>query len=248
MKKIIFILTLFVISVTNIQALSKFYLEQKVPNMYIESHTGSNVHNGAPFVIRREDGALAYCINPYEMINTNEYYYEYDSNNELFNLTDEQLDRMNLISYYGYNYKNHTDLKWYGITQYLIWKTLNPNDIFFTDVYYGSRIDAYVEEVNELEELVKNYYLLPSIANNYIEYKNNGSYKLTDSNNTLMNYEIVSSDIDAYIENNSLNITTKSDGIYKIKFIRKAPSVSNYMLYNLPNAQAIITPGKAKDI
>ena len=124
MKKIIFILILFVISITSTKALSKFYLGEKVPNMYIESHSGDKMHNGAPFVITKEDGTIGYCINPYDMINTDLYYQEYDYNDNLFGLTNEQLDRMNLISYYGYNYQNHTDLKWYGITQYLIWEAL----------------------------------------------------------------------------------------------------------------------------
>ncbi len=248
MKKIIFILILFIVYITNLQALSKFSLGEKVPNMYIESHYKDKVHNGAPFVIRKDDGTLAYCINPYDMINTEEYYYEYDYNNELFHLSDDQLNRLNIISYYGYNYEGHQDLKWYGITQYLIWKTLNPDDIFFTDVYYGNKIVAYEEEIEELETLVKNYFLLPSIANQYFEYKSNGSYELVDLNHTLSNYEIISSNIDAKINGNSLNIITSSDGLYELTFIRRSPQQTNYMLYNLDGYQAVITPGKSKDI
>jgi len=248
MKKIIFTLFLLTIFITNTGAASKFYLGDKVTGMYIEEYDNNNLHNGAPYVLKREDGEIVYCINPFIYMSTTEYYKGYTYNNSIFNLTDEQLNRMNIIAYYGYNYYNHTDLKWYGITQFLIWKTMNFDDIYFTDKHYGNKINAYEEEVNELETLVDNYYKLPSFSNKHYDFTINSEYNLLDLNNVLKYYEIAESDIDAKIINNELKINTQNIGNYKVKFIRKSPIERDYILYELENSQPLFYPGKINDM
>lgn len=248
MKKLILFFLLFFLLITDTSALSKFYIGEKVPNMYIEEYDDNNFHNGAPFVIKRDDGSIVYCINPFLVVNTSNYYYEYNYNDKIFNLTDEQLDRINVIAYYGYNYYNHNDIKWYGITQFLIWKSFKFNDIYFTDSYYGNKINAYEEEIAELENLVNNHYLLPSFASNHYEYDPNTTYTLIDNNNVLYKYEILETNIDAKIVNNNLTINTSTDGIYEIKFVKKSPVERNFILYNFPNAQSLFYPGNFKDI
>lgn len=247
MKKTIFIFITLFISITSISATYKFYLGEKVPNMHIESVSDNDIHNGIPFILRRNDNNFVYCINPFEKINTIDSYTEYNYNNSIFNLTDEQIDKMNLIAYYGYNYDNHKDIKWYGITQFLIWKTLNLKDIYFTDTKDGNRIDIYTNEINEIENLVNDYYKLPSFNKHY-DFSINQKYIIEDTNNIINNYEIKESNIDAEIKNNNLYISTTKEGIYEIKFIRKSPINVDYKLYHLNNYQALLLPGKVNDI
>lgn len=248
MKKIIFILFTLLIFIPNTKALSKFYLGEKVPNMHIESVSESEVHNGIPFILRRDDGKFVYCINPFESLNTTNYYSSYNYNDKLFNLTDEQLNKMNLIAYYGYNYGNHTDLKWYGVTQFLIWKVLNLKDIYFTDTKNGNKIIAYQNEIKEIENLVNNHYKLPSFSNNHFEYTINSSYEINDLNNILSNYEIKESNIESKIEGNALYINTNKVGNYEITFIRKSPIKREYILYALKGNQSLLYPGMINDI
>lgn len=247
MKKLIFISILFIF-ITDIQALSKFSFSLQVPNMYIEEYTDTNFHNGAPFLITRDDGAIVYCINPFLTVNTDSYYEEYNYNNSIFNLSSSKLDRLNTIAYLGYNYYSHEDIKWYGITQFLIWKEIGFNDIYFTDKYYGSRIDAYKSEVSELETLVNDYYKLPSFANKKLEYNPNEEYNLIDTEQVLSNYEVLDTNIDVKKINNELIISTKENGSYEITFIKKSPIKRDYMLYNLDNAQSLFYNGKIEDI
>lgn len=248
MKKIIFIfITLFVL-IPNSKALSKFYIGEKVPNMHIESVSSNDLHNGVPFILRRDDGEFVYCINPFQQLNTTDYYSQYTYNNKVFNLTDSQVDKMNLIAYYGYNYNNHKDLKWYGVTQFLIWKVLDLKDIYFTDTKDGNKINAYENEIKEIENLVDNYYKLPSFSNEHFEYTINSYYEINDLNKILDNYEIKTSDIDAYISNNVLYINTKEEGIYEISFIRKSPISRDYTLYYKNGNQSLLHAGKVKDI
>ncbi|MBQ9072101.1 MAG: Cys-Gln thioester bond-forming surface protein [Bacilli bacterium] len=248
MKKIIFILILFFIFTIDIYAASKFSLGEKVPNMHIESVSENDLHNGIPFILRRDDGDFVYCLNPFQQLNTIDYYTEYSYNATKFNITKEQLNKMNLIAYYGYNYTGHTDLKWYGVTQFLIWKTLDLKDIYFTDEKDGNKIIAYEEEIEKVETLVQNYGILPSFANKSYEYSINSSNELIDSKTVLSNYEIQESNIDAKISGNKLIINTKKEGTYKIKFIKKSPINRAYKLYYLAGSQSLLYPGKIEDI
>lgn len=248
MKKIIFTLFLLTIFMINSKALTSFSLGEKVPNMHIESVLGNEVHNGIPFALTSSDGKIVYCIDPFQPLNTEDNYYEYSSNNSFFNITDEQLNKMNLIAYYGYGYYNHNDLKWYGVSQFLIWKTLNLTDIYFTDTKNGNRINAYVDEIKELENLVSSHEKLPSFSNSHYDFTINSEYNLVDLNNVLKYYEISESNIEAEIVNNELKINTKDIGNYEIKFIRKSPVNSDYILYGLENYQPLLYPGRVNDI
>lgn len=235
MKKTIFIFLTLFIFIPNLQALSKFDISEKVPNMSIESINDNSIP-----IIKRDDGQFIYSLNPSKTINENEYYQEYYDNNKLFNLTDKQLERINLLAYYGYGYENHTDIKWYGVTQFLIWKTLD-NSISFTD-------NKYQEEINEIEQSVKNYSTLPSVANKSYELSIDTGYMLYDHSKVIDNYEIKSSNIGAYIEDNNLYIKrTKEEGNYEITLIRKSPIDRNYILYGLNDSNNLIYNGRVKD-
>ena len=247
MKKIILIFLTLFIFITDSKALSKFHLAEKVPDMHIESVSNDNIHNGIPFMIRDEDENYVYCLNPFGVLNTTDYYNEYDYNDSIFNLTDEQLNRINLISYYGYGYGDHTDLKWYGITQFLIWKTLDLDDIYFTDEN-GNKIIVYEEELKEIEDLVKKHLTLPNFANRTFENSVNTTFNLSDYNNVFPFYEVKSSNIDFYFRNNYGYVTTKGEGNYEISFIRKSPIERDYLLYFLNNSQSLIYPGRIDDI
>ncbi len=249
MKKILFIfLTLFIfIPVSN--ALTKFSLGDKVPNMHIGSISSQNVsYNAVPFVLKRSDGAFVYCLEHQLKTNTTDYYTEYDYNDERFNLTDEQINKINTLAYYGYGYKNHTGLEWYGVTQFLIWKELDYRDVFFTDKPYGNRIVAYKNEMAELRELVKMHNTLPSFSNDDFEFTIGTTYEVEDLNNVLSNYDIKESNIDVEIKNNSVYISPKKTGNYEITFIRKNPIDRNYILYEYLGNQPLIYPGRINDI
>lgn len=248
MKKILFTILLIFLFIFQIDAADKFHLGEKVPNMYIETKNGNDLHNGAPFLLTRIDGKLVYCIDPFKMMNTTNYYNSYLHNTSLFKLSNEALNKMNIIAYYGYGYSNHTDLKWYGITQFLIYKALGLESVYFTDVYYGSKVDMYVSEVSELENLVNNYYKLPSFSTKTYYYDPNKTYEMYDNNNVLGNYQIEYSNIDANIVNNKLIINTSKSGSYTIKFVRKSPVTTNYTLYYLDGAQSLLYPGRIDDI
>lgn len=249
MKKILFIFLTLFIFIPFSNALSKFSLGERVPNMHIGSISSQNVsYNAVPFVLKRDDGAFVYCLEHQSKINTTDYYTEYDYNDEKFNLSDDQINKINTLAYYGYGYKNHTGVEWYGVTQFLIWKELDYRDVFFTDKPYGNRIVAYKNEMTEIRELVKMHNTLPSFSNDNFEFTIGSTYQIEDLNNVLSNYEIEESNIDVEIKDNSIYISPKKSGNYEINFIRKSPVDRNYILYEYSGNQPLIYPGRINDI
>lgn len=248
MKKIIFIFLILFMSVCVVKADDTFYLGSQIPGQYIEVLDSGRYHNGAPFILTRSDGAFVYCINPFETMSTTVTYKSYSYNDSIFNLTNEKLNELNVISYYGYGYEGHSDIKWYGVTQFLIWEALGYEQVYFTDVYHGVKAEKFMNELNEVRNLVNKHYTQPSFSNKSYEYDPNTNYEIIDTNNILSNYQIIESNIDASINNNKLIINTKNSGNYTIKFARKNTISRNYILYNYTGAQSLLYPGKIDNI
>lgn len=247
MKKIINIFILFILFMGGVEAKSKFYINGKFSDTYIHIKSGKEAYNGNMYKYVREDGKLVYCIEPFKLIKPNVYYEEYEYNSDLFNISEEVLNKINLISYYGYGFYNHDSIEWYIATQALIWKSLGVEEIFFTDSS-NNKVNKYEAEINEINSLVDKHLEKPSFSGSHFEYSSNRQYEIYDTNDVLSNYEIKESNIESKIINNKLIIDTKEDGIYNITFIKKSPIDTNYKLYYLSGAQALISPGKLNDI
>ena len=251
MKKILLFVLMGIIGVISVGAIDShdtFYYDTQVPNMYITKIKGSSYQNGAPFLIHRSDGTLVYCVQLFTDI-TGVTYDGYIGYNGLLGLSQEQIRKMNVIAHYGYGYLNHTDLKWYGLTQYLIWETLGLDDIYFTDVYHGKRITAYTSELNELRSLVNSYYVLPSFSGQNYKFSINNNYTITDRNNVLKDYKVTSSDsnLEVSVVGNNLNLKALKDGTYRVTFTKKDNS-KNYMLYYSNSSQNFLLPGRIDDL
>ena len=170
MKKFTFIFIILFVFISNTVALEEFYLARKVPGMHIGTINKENVyHNGVPYMIRRNsDNSLVYCL---DQQNPNiSGYYDENIDNNILNLSEEQINKINLYAYYGYEYKNHINIHWYGVAQFMIWKTLNYKDVFFTDTAYGNRMNYYSDEIKELTNLVNKHNELPSFSNDSFNY------------------------------------------------------------------------------
>lgn len=247
MKKILFLIINFFVFISLIKAETWFGSYEKITEMNVTFIKGEKLYSNSPFLFRMEDGKVVYCVKPFTEIGHNSPYIEYLYNDSKFNISDEQFERIKLIAYYGYNYPGHEDRKWYGITQYLIWKTFDLDDIYFTDVRYGNKIDVYEEEINEIEYLVNNHNVIPNIDNT-LEYKNNTLYIESDLNNVLSNYIISDSNIESYISDNKLYISAKEDGEYYIELKRKKYLNNSYILYGLDDYQTLFYPGGVEDL
>lgn len=200
---------------------------EMISNVYIKKlrADGSGKYQQARFIRRSEDNAFVYCLQPFVDINNNYVYQVARSDYEVYlNMSKEQFKKISLYAYYGYGYGNHSDHKWYAITQVMIWRTADPSSqFFFTDTLNGNRNDSlFASEMAELENLVNSHYVSPSLDNvNNIKLPITHTISINDNNNKLSEYKISNqSNVSASISGNTLNITGTGIGKASIKLTK----------------------------
>ena len=202
---------------------------EHISNIYVKKlkADGSGKYQQARFIRRSEDNAFVYCLQPFVEIDNNLPYYNIArSDYELYlNMTKEQFRKINLYAYYGYGYGNHTDQKWYAITQVMVWRTADPSSqFFFTNTLNGTRNDSlFASEIAELESLVNTHYVKPEFDNvNNIKLPITNSISLNDKNGKLSEYRISEQkNVSANISGNTLNITATGIGNASISLIKR---------------------------
>lgn len=208
-----------------------------IPNIFMrkERPNGYKKYQQARFIRQSSDNHFIYCLQPYADIKENaQYKIEMKDYISVLNLTMEQWHRISLLAYYGYDYNengyNHSANKWYVITQLLIWRTVEPDDVmYFTDTLNGKKVkDKFADEIAELETLVANHDLTPNFNTKDINVNLGETIKLTDKNEVLKNFEI--DDIKnaiASINENNLTITPTAVGNVEISFVKW--SITNFL-------------------
>ncbi len=162
MKKLLFLFLSFMIMIEPVFADDsvRFYnTKEKVEGMWITRIDKEASDYNSPFVLRRKsDSSFVYCLEPIVALNQTEDYLAFDTNKDVLNISEEDFERISNLAYFGYLYPGHEDIKWYGITQYLIWKTVAKDmTIYFADGKKGKKIDPYQKEIEEIESLIANY-------------------------------------------------------------------------------------------
>lgn len=194
----------------------------------------------ARFFRKTNTNEFAYCIEPFNFFNETS---TYESTINPNNLSSSQIDRITKVAHFGYGYKNHTDKKWYAITQYMIWSLADPKgDYYFTNSLNGTRITAFQTEINEINYLVDHYSDIPSFTNQTFTIVENHPLIITDNNNTLKDFKTTNNDI--VIENNTIKINNLKKGNYTYKLIKN----DNYynkptIFYQASNSQNLVNTG-----
>ena len=201
--------------------------------------------------IYKMNGKTSYCIEIGKKI-TSETYNSTDNTNEqqaITNLTKEQLEYIKAISYFGYEYSNHTDIKYYMASQELIWEYLNNIDITWTNELNinGQRIniDTYKEEINNLATRYIKALSLPTSE----AYTIGTTHTLTD--NSLEFYNVSSKNNNPVtISGNNLNITINTNSTKKdtITLTRKNYYNESAKIYNFNDSQIMLSAGNLKKL
>lgn len=195
MKKLLFLFFIFLLMIEPVFANDnvRFYnTTEKVDGMWITRIDGEDADYNSPFILRRKsDSAYVYCLQPIVVLNQTEDYIPYNTNKDVFNISDEDWERISNLAYFGFLYPGHEDKKWYGITQYLIWKTVAKDmTIYFADGKKGKKIDPYKEEIKEIESLISNYQELKNSPKKLV-FKNNEEWNTWVNNNILIEKSIM---------------------------------------------------------
>lgn len=227
---------------------------EKIANIFIRKYRADGYikYQQGSFIRRSEDNAFVYCLQPYVDIDNNLPYYNIARSDyaTYLNMTQEQWDRISLLAYYGYQYNengyDHSNNKWYVITQVLIWRTAEPTSrIVFTDTLNGNDLpNKFASEIAEMESLVANHYKRPSF-NTDIKVPIGKSQDLVDQNGVLSNFKVVSAENEtATINGNTLTITPTSVGQVKVKLAKNATKYStNPIVYFSNHSQNVMRVG-----
>ncbi len=224
-----------------------------IPNVYVsKKESNGRVHyQQLTMIARKGDNQFVYCIEPGTPLDPNETYtgQDYDQS-YVANMTPEQWKRIQLLAYYGYGYSdsevNHDDIKWYSVTQFMIWKTVpHGMDIYFTDTLNGNKITRYTEEMEEMERLLSNHYKVPDFGATSFDMVVGNTLKLTDSNNVISKYAVPSNDLITASKNgNELHLTAKGVGDATLKLTKKDLKYSHpTIVYVKPNTQDLVQVG-----
>lgn len=193
MSKKVWLLFFIFMLVIDVKALS-FKGGDVIKNVFVlkVKENGEKEYKKGQFIIDGE-GDYVYCLKPFVKVNNNSLYNKYTDNfAKNLGLSDELWEKINLISYYGYQYKddthNHMDPKWYYITQMLIWQNVSPKARFyFTDTFKGNvNSTLFVNEIKEIYNLVNNHYKIPEfdVPDTYI----GDTLSIIDRNGVLKNF------------------------------------------------------------
>lgn len=166
---------------------------------YYYNHTkGSRTFwEQSQFIIRKSDGAVVFCVQPFvKIIDNNVYQVTTEDMHSIANISYDNWKRIEKIAYYGYGYTDathdHSAEKWAAATQMLIWRYADPTvDSYFTNTLHGTRNDNILSsEMNEIEDLVNKHTTLPKFDNIPNEMIIGNSITLTDSNGVFSKYNV----------------------------------------------------------
>ena len=228
-KTIIFLIvvTMSLICSTNVHASSSFYEGEYIDGIYMnkqKANSSTIYYQKARFFRQSGTNRFAYCIDPFVFFQDGSNYEEVITPS---NLTETQKEQISLIAYFGYGYKNHTDSKWYAITQLMIWQAADPSgNFYFTDGLNGPKIEPYNQEINEINTLVTNYKKETSLNNKTYTLVEGEKLSIEDSNQVLSNYK--SNNPNFVIEGNKLISDNLIEGEYTIDLIKEEKNTTNH--------------------
>ena len=217
-----------------------------IPNEFVnKTKNGSTKYQQMTLIVRNSDGRFLYCIEPGKSIDENNTFIGYDEYQSSYaNLTEEQWDRINLLAYYGYGYLGHEDIKWYVITQFMIWQTNNLGyDIYFTDRLNGNRIIKY-ESFSDIQK--------PSFEKDFVGILLGDEYTFIDNNNVLNEYGISNNqNLELFTFNNELHLKNNDETVENgiVEFIKTSTRFSNLPIVYIDNkSQNLLLPGKLDNV
>lgn len=236
MRKFLLLFSMFLIFNIRVNALGHLELEriEGVYSSQLNMDTGSYFSsNQKKYII---DGRIVYCVEPGINIMTNDYDFSYNLYSSGF--SQDIIDKISLIGYFGYDYPGHHTDNYFLAAQELIWETIGNNEVHFTTGINDTGNMVYIDfEKNEIMSLVNHYYLKPSFDSSSVSGIYNDQIVLVDKNKVLSNYEVVSTNNSVSIDGNNLIINLSYLGDDQIVLSRKKYDDLASVFYYAPDSQ-----------
>ena len=225
------------------------YLGDEIPNVRLHLKTPTVEKNKKMYEIwNRNTGKLVYCVEP-GVVLKNGYFEGYPDLDQLaLNFDDEDWNYMRTIAYYGYGYPGREDIKWYAITQFMIWEYLleGVGEIYFIDTN-NQKIDLYQSEMALIKEDLAHHLDIPSffqgqtVLNYQVDLTNEFTFK--DEYGILEEFSISTNNPNAKINGDEFSISFDHPGDYQVVFSRDTSLAETPKIYYSPNSQTVMNRG-----
>lgn len=242
MKKIILFFVMFLLSISTVYASNNYaaMVKERINDTYTyyyDTNLGRERYLYAQRVYLKTN--IVYCLELGKEINNN--LYTYTTSFEELNIDKNVLEKIKLISYYGYDYPGHNTENYYMATQELIWNELTDTKISWVLEMNPSKLVDISNEKNEIINLLNTHYQKPSFDNTIVDFIPGKELTLVDTNNILSRF--VSSDENVVIEDNKLIIKENFD---KEEIILSKPSYTKnqFYLYTSGTSQKMMSTGE----
>ena len=174
LKKIIVLIIVLFISIKYVSAYELEYIEiEDYYVLYNDFKCNANM-----FKIK-ETVEVVFSLKPYKDVDNYKLDSRYIDNNVLSEINKDLKNDMQDLLYLGYGYKNHTEEKWYLLTQYLLWNLLGYK-VDIVDAQNRSIKDIYKEEYLEYLDLIDKLHTIPSYFSKTIDMNYGEEYLLRD--------------------------------------------------------------------
>lgn len=211
----------------------------RVEDVYFE-RIANNYYTNGQFLNFDLDGIAAYCIEPGVAVTEETYYQTLDLS--ISKLSEEVLEKIFLYAYYGYGYNNQNTQSYRVATQKLIWEEASNYDhVFSTEIAGQGNSISYTNEINQINENIKNHSKVPSFANTDIIINNEKEEVLTDTNKILKNYINTNYKDEVKIEDNKLKISFDKPGKYTVEFESNLDNNISQLIHFNNDSQMMIT-------
>ena len=244
-KTIFLILALsFLLGIPKVNALdATFYEGEYIDGIYMSKYnpaTRTIYYQKARFFRKTGTNEYAYCIEPFQMFEGEN---TYEETTLPYNLTEEQKTRIAKIAHYGYGFQDHTDVKWYAITQFMIWQVADPSgDYYFTNYANGSRIEPYNEEIAEINSLIAHPTEIPTEFQQAYTIVEDQPLYLEVGNNGLLGFSTTEENVS--IGANTIFVEPLKRGEYSFTFTKKdSPLETPLIFYQSSNSQNLLKMG-----
>ncbi len=187
-------------------------------------------------IMRYDNNDIAYCIEPTKDIldfSQGSYAYVEDlpSIIDISKLSNETISRLQLLSYYGYGYGDHSDDSWYAATQLEIWNTVMPG---CCTIAKGD--SALIDRNrNAINELVNGVVSIPSFHGTTKNQVIGKTVEYEDNNNVISSYKVKNCEnCEASIKNNKLVVKGTKVGSATVELERVITNSNepNILYYN----------------
>ena len=256
LKKVpLMIMALFSILIcTNNVKADTITINQNYVSGFFHAHKSGNNYSryGQMAFWSTSNGDSSFCIEPGATFSNRASYITYsqsdydliniinnNTSNNANKINQSQLDLIKLYAFYGYGYDGHNTNEYRIATQMLIWRVVDPNQVFTDSNCTVNNCKAITDEqagvadeMTEIQKLVDNHYLLPSFNREEIQLNLGESTTLYDTNNILSTFQVSScTNCNATISGNSLVITATGTGKLSVNLSKKTNPYGKSMLF-----------------